>query len=274
MRKNRLIGCGIISILGIGACAAIGALFFGGLIALTRPVVEASEQFLSLLGQEKSAEAYGLAASGFRAQQDEDSFRLAVKQLGLTDYSSVAWHNRVIENQEGTAEGTVTTKSGETKAISIRLAYEGSKWAVVGVRYGGVDLATFKSPAPAAPPQAKLEGMVAEALLGFNKAVRTRDFTAFYANLATIWKKETTPQKLQQIFREFLDKDIDIGAIKDVNPQFSRSPLVSDRGVLVMAGHFPTEPSQVRFKLQYASESGVWKLMGISVSVGKKDAAE
>ena len=53
--------------------------------------------------------------------------------------------------------------------------------------------------------------MVAEALLGFNQAVRTKDFTAFYGQLSDVWKKETTPERLRTTFQEFLDKDIDIG---------------------------------------------------------------
>src|SRR6267154_1779430 len=121
MKTNRLIGCGIIGILGIGLCVGLGVLFIGRIFAWTQPVVDASEQFLALLGQEKVAQAYASAADGFRAQQDEASFTRAVNELGLTDYSSVSWNNRQIENYEGAAEGTVTNKSGRTKPVSIRL---------------------------------------------------------------------------------------------------------------------------------------------------------
>src|SRR5262245_14267630 len=105
MKKRSLIGCGIAGILGIGACAGLVALLVGGVFALTRPVVDASEQFLVLLGQGRIAEAYASAADSFRAQQDEASFAVAVKQLGLGDFSSVSWHSREIENLTGIAEG-------------------------------------------------------------------------------------------------------------------------------------------------------------------------
>src|SRR5262249_49717206 len=187
MKTGWWIGGGTAGILGMGLCAGLGALFVGGIFALTQPVVDASEQFLALLGQGKIAEAYASAADGFRAQQDEATFTGAVKQLGLTDYSAVSWHNRQVENQEGTAEGTVTTKSGGTKPVSIRLVREGGKWTVVGVRYGGVELVTLNA-RPPVPPAAELERMVAEALLGFNQAVRARDFTAFYGQLSDVWK--------------------------------------------------------------------------------------
>jgi hypothetical protein len=146
MKKGWLIGCGVVAIVGIGVCAGLGVLFVGGTFALTQPVVDASEEFLALLGQDKIAEAYASAAAGFRAQQDEASFAGAVRQLGLTDCASVSWHSRQVENQEGTAEGTVTTRNGSTKPVSMRLVREGDRWAVVGVRYGGVDLAAIKAP--------------------------------------------------------------------------------------------------------------------------------
>src|SRR5439155_15954864 len=93
--------------------------------------------------------------------------------------------------------------------------------------------------------------------------------TAFYGMLADLWKKETTPQRLQKTFQEFLDKDIDIGAIKDVKPRVAPPTAVNDKGVLVVAGHYPTQPFRVRFELEYARERGGWKLTGIAASVGK-----
>jgi hypothetical protein len=268
MNKGWLIGCGIAAILGVGLCAGLVVVFVGGIFALTQPVVDASEQFLALLGQGKIAEAYASAADGFRAQQDEAAFAGAVQHLGLTDYSSASWHSRQIENQNGTAEGTVTTKGGGTRPVAIRLVREGGKWAVVGVRYGGADLVTIKVQPLVMPEAAELERLVAEALLGFNRAVRAKDFTAFYGTLADVWKKETTPPRLQTAFQVFLDQDIDIGPIKDLKPQFAPPPAVNDKGVLAVAGHYPTTP-QVRFELEYAHERGGWKLRGISVSVGK-----
>jgi len=154
MKKGVLIGCGVVSLLGICLVAVLAAFLVGWAFAQTQQVTDASEEFLALLGRGKVAEAYASAAEGFRAEQDEASFVAAVKQLGLTDYSAVSWDNRQIENQHGTAEGTVTTKGGGTKHVSVRLVQEGGRWAVVGVQYGGTELVAIKAP-PAAPPEAE-----------------------------------------------------------------------------------------------------------------------
>ena len=140
MKKSWLVGCGVAALLGTALFAGLGAVFVGGVFALTRPVVDSSEQFLTLLGQGKVAEAYAAAADGLRARQDEASFTGAVRQLGLTEFASVSWHSRQVENGQGAAEGIVTTKGGGTKAVSVRLVREGGRWAVVGVRYGGAEL--------------------------------------------------------------------------------------------------------------------------------------
>jgi hypothetical protein len=272
MRNRWLMACGIVGILGIGLFVGLG-LVVGAAFALTRPVVDASEQFLALLGQGKIPEAYACAASSFRAQQDGASFARLVRQTKLTDYASVSWHNRQIDNQEGLAEGTLTTKSGGTSPIAVRLVWEGARWAVGGVRYAGLDLALTQS-APTVPGEAELERMVASALLEFNQAVLAQDFTGFYGNLAEVWKKQTTPQQLQQAFQPFIDKKIDIGPIKDIKPQFASPARLSDGGVLKVAGHFPTEPSQVKFELQYVQEGGSWKLTAIRINVGKERATQ
>jgi hypothetical protein len=143
--KNRwLIGCGLAGILGIAVCAGLGVLLVGAIMALTRPITDASEQFLALLGQGKFAEAYASTSEGFRAQQDEASFTAAVEQLGLTDYAAVTWHTRRIDNDAGIAEGTLATKTGGSRPITIRLLQEDGKWRVTGVSYTGVDLAAIR----------------------------------------------------------------------------------------------------------------------------------
>jgi hypothetical protein len=266
LAKTGVVG-GVAVLLAIGLFGSLVVLAVAGIFAVTRPVVDASEQFLGLLGEGKVAEAYDAAGDGLRAQQDEAAFARAVNQLGLLDYSSVTWHNREIQNHEAIAEGTVVTKRGSSKPVFFQLVREGRAWKVVGLRFGGLELAMFGD-APVVPPEAELERIATTTLLDFDQAVQSRDFAEFYGTLSDVWKKQTTPQQLQTIFQEFIDKDIDIGAIKDFQPQLTRPAAVNDNGVLVIAGEYTTAPQPVRFELEYAHERTGWKLLGISVNVG------
>ena len=183
-------GLASIVILGVGLCAGLLIFFVVGLFALTQPVVDASEQFLALLGQEKFDEAYACAADGLRAEHDAASFARAARRLGLSNYSSASWHNRVITNQEGLAEGTLTTKSGDTRPVTVQLIKEGGKWRVLGVRCGGVEIAPLDQ-SRAAPSEVDLRKMATESLLDFNHAVQTEDFTTFYEKLSPLWQEQT-----------------------------------------------------------------------------------
>jgi hypothetical protein len=260
-------------LLGIGLLVGLGTVLIVGLFALTQPVVDASEEFLAMLGQGKLREAYASAANGLRAQHDEVSFTRAVQQLGLTNYASASWYNREIHNQDGLAEGILRFKNGDTTHMSVRLVKEKGKWMVVGIRCGGVEMATGRD-AFAVPSEVQLCRMVKEALLDFNQAIQAGDFSAFYGQIAGIWKEQTTPERLLEAFREFHDRRIDIRAIKDLQPQFSQAATVNESGVLAVAGHYDTEPSQVRFELKYVNEASDWKLMSISVSVGTEGTGD
>ena len=131
--------------------AGVVALFVGSIFALTRPVVDASEQFLGQVAEGRLGEAYAATANEFRVHNDEASFAVAVNRLRLAEYASVFWHSRQIENSNGTAEGTVTTKTGETRPVAVRLVRQDGRWAVAGLRYGGVDLTSINVPVAGEP---------------------------------------------------------------------------------------------------------------------------
>ena len=69
MKTSWLVNCVIAGILGIGLCVGLGVVLVDKIFTLTQPVVDASEQFLVLLGQGNIAEAYASAAEGFRADR-------------------------------------------------------------------------------------------------------------------------------------------------------------------------------------------------------------
>jgi hypothetical protein len=146
MKRKWVIGICIAGFVGTGIVAGSIILLVAGIFALTRPVVDASEEFLALLGQGKTAEAYASTAGSFRARHDENSFKRAVEQLGLSEFASVSWHSRQIQNLDGLAEGTVVTREGSSKPVSVQLIREGTRWTVVGLQFGGIDLTSVTAP--------------------------------------------------------------------------------------------------------------------------------
>ena len=88
MKRKWVIGCCVAGFLGTGLLVGSVILVVAGIFGLTQPLVDTSEQFLMLLGQGKTGDAYALTADSFRSLQDETSFTRAVEQMGLTKYSS------------------------------------------------------------------------------------------------------------------------------------------------------------------------------------------
>jgi hypothetical protein len=272
MKKGWLIA-GIIVGVVLLVCGGLGFglyLFVTQILTMTQPVATASDGFLGLLGQGKIDQAYASTSNGFRAQMDEPTFTAAVQQLGLTDYSSSSWNNRSINNSDGTVSGVVISKKGGSTPATIRLVYEQGAWKVVGVRYGGVELTEFKpaSPPKKVPADEELRSMTTETLLDFNQAIQARDFTAFHAKTAAVLQKQKTPQEMQMAFQDFINRGLNIAAIKDIQPEFDAPPAIDENGWLVIGGRYSMPPLQLKFTLKYADEPDGWRLGGIDVHLG------
>ena len=270
MSKGWLIGIGVGVVLVFASCGFCLVLFSSSILsifALTQPVVDASNEFLGLLGQGKVAEAYASTAGGFRARQTEAAFTFAVKKLEITDFSTASWSNRSFNNNQGSTDGTVTTKKGQTKPVAVKLLFEDGRWKVLSLRYDGVEVTDMKPPPPPMPSGADLRKMTLDTLLDFNDGVKASDFTAFFAKISPVWQKQTSAAELKKSFQDFIDKKIDIAAIKALTPEFNGPATLDEQGVLVVGGHFPTKPARVHFTLRYAHDENDWKLIGVNVRV-------
>jgi hypothetical protein len=118
------------------------------------------------------------------------------------------------------------------------------------------------------PEQAELISMSESSLISFGKAVKKKDFSGFYEDIAAVWQKQTTAEKLEELFKDFLDKGVDLpGAIKGKEPVFNQPATINSDGVLMIKGYYPTTPNRVIFQLKYLQEEDEWKLVGIDVNL-------
>jgi hypothetical protein len=118
---------------------------------------------------------------------------------------------------------------------------------------------------PKVPSETELKSMTLDTLLTFNKGVQAKDFTGFYKEIAKLWQEQTSPEKLQGLFQDFIDKKLDISPIKKLEPVFNKPAEINSDDVLVINGYYPTTPKRVVFRLQYLQEEGDWKLVGIKL---------
>jgi hypothetical protein len=147
----------------------------------------------------------------------------------------------------------------------------GSAWKLMGINVQAVPFVESTGEVPSA---GELKTLVLDSLLAFNVALQTKSFDDFYSHIAKLWQKETSPDKLLEIFQSFVDKDVNIAAIDKLEPTFAGTPAVNEDGLLVIKGSYPTQPSRVYFQLKYADEDGSWKLVGINVQVRPVDQTD
>jgi len=256
------------------AAAVLGgvAVLAGAIVALvfwfTGGAVEASEEFLALIAQEKIEEAYQATATGFRSQQDAATFAATVKAIGLTRYQSASWAQRQIQNDRATLEGSVTTVDGGTIPLTIALVSEGDEWRVLSLSTpvaGAAIAAGEGGRARVAPDDNVVRQLVNDTMRSFAQALQGSDFRPFYETISDKWKGQITADGLSRAFQPLIDQKTDFANVQSLDPTFSKPPAIDQDGLLVAAGSYPSEPDQVRFELSYFYEAPTWKLFGIHV---------
>jgi hypothetical protein len=115
------------------------------------------------------------------------------------------------------------------------------------------------------PQERPLEALVKASLLSFNDANVTGNFTVFHAKLSKPFRRQYTPERLQETFRSFAEQQIDFDIIAAYKPVYDPAASVDGDGRLVVKGYFPTEPTRVVFDLAYIPSDGEWKLISIHV---------
>ena len=263
--KGCLIAAVIVFVLGLLAAGA-GFFFYKTLMKVTAPVVAEGERFLKVVGEGQPKVAYEMASGTLRAQQTAEEFEKTVNRLGLAGFRSASWSNRSIKNDRGTLEGTAKTASGSSVPLTIELIKENGLWRVLAVRSPQAGAQIGEAPKDV-PPTDKVEAMALESMLDFNGAITAKSFDGFHGRISEMWRKQITPAELAEAFKPFIDAEIDLSAIKDKQPVFPTAPAINDQGVLVLNGHYPTEPKKTYFVLKYTEEEGAWKLIGIQVDV-------
>jgi 2C-methyl-D-erythritol 2,4-cyclodiphosphate synthase len=128
-------------------------------------------------------------------------------------------------------------------------------------------LTTVGRGAPVLPSGEELKKLTDESLLSFNSAVQKADFTDFYKSTAKLWQKQTTADKLKEVFQAFIDRKFDMeDVVKKQSPTFDSAPAIDAEGFMVVNGGYKVEGNSLTFRLKYYNEGGAWKLAGINLN--------
>lgn len=117
------------------------------------------------------------------------------------------------------------------------------------------------------PAGRSLEALLKSSLISFNDANVTGNYEVFHARLAKPFREEFSPRELRAAFKEFTDKAIDLDIVAAFTPIYEEPPVIDGEGRLSLKGYFATEPSRVRFAMDFIPAEGEWRLLRIHVQV-------
>lgn len=262
-------------LIAVVALLALGALVVAVVFYATSGAVEAADEFLEAVGRGDLDAAYQQTAPAFQAQQDRAAFERVIGQLGLTEFASRSWSSRSIEGSRAELDGTVTTRAGDAVPLRMTLIKAEGVWRVFSLSGEQAGAAVLEpgeerpsAPPPAAVPAAEdLAALATESVLALNRGIAEKDFTSFYDSISKLWQPQTSAAELAGAFQVFVDREIDLSGVAQVEPVFEPQPEIDPEGALRLSGYFPTTPVRVFFGLRYVREAAGWKLLGIQVDL-------
>ena len=256
-------------------------LAFAGCSSRTKDPVQAASDFFVSIGSGNTKEAYDSTAFAFQAGQTYLTFDAMVKDLGLTKALKINWSQQDRGEKEVKLKGEVLTASVKTVPVSVKLICERGEWRIFalstprqqdptmethfslvgkGSAFNSVDNHELPNPAT-------LQKLVEKSLAMFNAAIQERSFENFYKEVSVAWQQQLTPKRLQTAFQPFIDSQVNLGSLRGLTPVFDTPPQVNSDGLLILEGHYPTNPYQIYFALRFASEFPHWKLFGLDVQL-------
>ncbi|HEX8281561.1 MAG TPA: hypothetical protein VF551_09295, partial [Chthoniobacterales bacterium] len=164
-------------------------------------------------------------------------------------------------------EGTYPTSPSKV-LFRLKYVYEKPAWKLLGIK---LDVKPAGAEEVKLPSETEIKALVRDSLLRFNEAVQAKSFVGFHKQVAALWQKQITPEKLQSLFQVFIEQKADISPVAKLEPTFVNPPAIDEDGLLQVEGFYPTKPNRVRFKLGYLFETPEWRLIKINVKVSEEE---
>ncbi len=238
---------------------AVGAAFY-----MTAGMTKTADAFFNAVKQQDVADARNFFAEDFKANTDEAALMTFLESNALAGFKEASWSSRSMSGNRGQLDGSITTETGGVVPIRLTFVKENGDWKIYSIRKPEAGLQTDDAP-PHAPDIAERVTLVNQSMHNFLISVTAKDMTHFHSSVSSLWKKQTTPEALNDAFRTIIDSPVDWSVLDDMQPALSSDAEVGDNGVMVLRGNYPTQPNQVNFVQKYIQEDGRWKLIGFNI---------
>lgn len=248
-------------VLALLICIPISLIFY-----LTSGLNDTAMAFFGEISTRNYNKSYSYLSEAFKKNTTKDEFIKFIEESGLEGFKEVSWSSRSISGKnQGNFDGSVITNTGENIPIKMSFVKENSDWKIFSLFISQAG-ASYKNSNNSLPPIDQLMKLTDESMLKFANSVNAKDFKEFHSHVSNLWQKQYTIIKFNETFKSFIDAEIDLlPALKVTNPIFDVEPIINSDNILILKGHYPTNPSQIHFELKYIQEGIKWKLIGTSI---------
>lgn len=258
----------LLVILGIVAAAFISVVVCAGIIGMafymTSGIVDTADSFFQQVAAGNIDEAWTHVSKEFKESTSREEFEAFLEQSSLDEYQSATWNNRQVTNDEGTLEGTIKTPDGSIP-LTLTLVKGDDGWKIQAIELA--DSGIVNQSQASVPTLEESAALVKATTQEFALAVNNKDFTDFHKNLAVEFQEELSPEQFAEVFAVFIEQEIDLTVLEDLEPVFTADPGVAADGMLHLEGYFPSEPSRTHFSYNYVYRDDGWKLLGLDVNI-------
>lgn len=240
---------------------ALGAAFFA-----TSGMTRQAEEFFEAVKADDYTAAWSYLSEDFKAGTTEQELVEFLQSGGFADIREVDWGNRSFSGKIGQIQGTIITTEGGAIPVTLVMVKGDDGWRIQRIERPAAGIREVGA-SRAVPPESDLIELVRDTTGAFVQAVKERSMQHFYDQISLTWQQQTTVQELDEIFGNAFDFTGDLGVLDTLIPSFDTEPAINQDGVLVVTGHYPTDPQTYFFEYKYVREGLSWKLLGFSYSI-------
>jgi hypothetical protein len=243
----------------------------------TDPEADARD-FLSLVSEEKTKEAFAKSDLAFQLRQTEQSFGVNAKEAGFVGAKAPVLTRRESKDAGALFDGKTVTSGGMSLEFEMKLIWERGAWRVVSLLTRANDeertlknhftlvgrQATIgQDRGRIMPSKEQINALVREAMEQFSRGLQAKDFGEFYNFISPRWQDQISKVRLYRRFEAFIEHGVDFADVVNMEPVFDEPPALTDDGLLTVRGHFNTPPPVKYFDLTFIYELPRWRLFGI-----------
>lgn len=250
----------------LGIFAGI-ALIIGLVFWLTGDVAKTGDDFFAAVADGNNEQAYELLSPQFKSNANQADFDAYLSNIGLNDVKSVSWTSRNISGDVGDLSGTITTGSGDSIPVAMKVVKTENGWKVFSL---DIEMAGFATGSKmAVPPPEQLLQLIVATTGAFSDSVIANDMTGFHGHISPTWQEQITPAELQETFGGFYEYADKIASLKKLPPQPREKPTIGDNGVMVVKGYYDSPDTRAIFTYKYIFEGLKWRPIGYQLDLVK-----